>query len=620
MRRRRMFLWVAALLSAAAAGQFALSARLGPVAVGPAAVAAGASLLMAAGAARAARRSARDAAQIAVINDILEPPPRFVGLEEVPRKDGHLFHGWGIPINWEVRQKIAEMTASTECVRPQHWAAIVRTLLERGRVRPIFTPIEVLFQMVQIAGMIGSGKSRQLELLGVQAAALPDFGVGLIDPKGDPRLTDWLYTMAKLKEKPWYPFSPEYPALSIAYNPLGECRTALAVADLMKSALPSNNNRGEPYAATQHGVMLDTTHALLELGITPSFWRLRYHIEGGGREALFMKLLRKTYPKGEWGNRLGPALEKYVIMVTVYERGGQSPPWFRPSETLGRLAHTISERDTIGKMSISMMPLLKTLSDGALRGLMSAEDGRRSFSWAELARRHGVASFYLSALSGTATSSVLAKVFLLDLKRTLGDLLSYRPQDVPRRQMVLLVDESARAAPQDDFTDLVGMARAPRCAVIAATQTMSDYVAKLGEAQMRQLLTNMGTFIQFRGSALDAELFADGLGTAHVRSAEEQYTYRPALLESGDRENADFDARLAFRTSNDEVDLVPPAMITGLPRFHFLMRYGSEVWLGWEPLLRDPARAFLREADERIGRRPPGVPGVVGRALSEEVA
>lgn len=615
MRRRRRYLFISSVLGLAAAWAWAATGTAGAA---PWTVAGAGGIVMLVGsaaAARAAIRSAADARMISVINDVLDPPPRFVALEDLPRREGALFHGWGIRISWAVRQKIAEMAAGHEAMKPQHWAAITRTLLERGRPEPIFTPIETLFQMVQIVGMIGSGKSRQLELLGCQAALVPNLGVNSIDPKGDKRLMDWLFTMAVRTGKPWYPFSPEYPALSMPYNPLEMARSALAVADMMKSALPSNNGRGEAFAATQHGVMLDTSHALLELGIPPSFYRLRYHTEEGGREALFLNLLWKTYPRGSWGNSARQAIEKYNQKVREYEREGECDDWFVPSDTLSRLAHTLSERDTIGKMSISMMPLLKTLSDGPFRELMSPEGPGLRFSWEQAARTHGMFACYLSQLAGSNTATVLSKLFLLDLKRSLGDLLSYFPHEIDNRRMVLLIDESARAAPQDDFCDLVGMARAPKTAILAATQTMHDYVARLGDAAMKQLLTNMGTFIQFRGSALDAELFAEGLGTAHITASDEQYSYRPALFSSGDRESSDFDARLQFRTENEEVDLVPPAMITGLPRFHFLIKYGADVYLGVEPLLPDPERSFLDEADRKIVLRPPGSPGVRGRPL-----
>ena len=616
--RRRRYLVVGSLLAIAAAAAWIAAGLRGGVPWTAAGAGGTALALAAVAAARAAKRSAVEALEISVVNDVLEPPARFVRLEELPKRPGSLFHGWGIRISWDVRQKIAEMTAGQQAVRPQHWAAITRTLLERGRPEPIFTPIENLFQMVQIVGMIGTGKSRQLELLGCQAAEIADLGVNSIDPKGDKRFMDWLYTMAMRTGKTWYPFSPEYPALSIPYNPLERCRSALSVADMMKSALPSNTGRGEAFAATQHGVMLDTVHALYEMGIPASFWRLRYHIEEGGREALFMSLLYKTFPKGAWGGRARGAIDKYLQMVAQFAGERQVEEWFRPSDTLSRLAHTMSERDTIGKMSISMMPLLKTLSDGPLKELMSSEAGvQRRFSWELTAQTHGISCFYLSQLAGSNTASILSKMFLLDLKRYLGDLLSYYPHEIPRRRMVLLIDESARAAPQDDFTDLIGMARAPQVGILTATQTMHDYVARLGDAAMKQLLTNVGTFIQFRGSALDAEIFAEGLGTAHIRSTEEQYSYRPALFSSGDRQHSDFDARLAYRSSNEEVDLIPPAMITGLPRFHFLMKYGSDVYLGVEPLLVDPERSFLDEHNEKILLRPPGTGGVCGTALLE---
>jgi conjugal transfer pilus assembly protein TraD len=148
-----------------------------------------------------------------------EPGP--VTLARTPAREGALFAGRGF--EWTV-------DAAQETVESGREAA-------RGESE-LWLPDRLLDQHVLVAGATGSGKSRLLEVLALQAVARGD-AVAVFDPKGDEGLLRRLREAAGARFRL---FSLPHPGKSVRYNPIGRYRDVREVADRVAALLPSSGD------------------------------------------------------------------------------------------------------------------------------------------------------------------------------------------------------------------------------------------------------------------------------------------------------------------------------------------------------------------------------------------
>jgi len=120
---------------------------------------------------------------------------------------------------------------------------IVQETIEKGRParrteQALLLPDELLGQHILILGTTGTGKTRLLELLVLQAIARGD-AVIVIDPKGDHRLLQHVQAAAGSRFRL---FSLPHPDRSVNYNPIGRYHDVREVADRVAALLPSSGD------------------------------------------------------------------------------------------------------------------------------------------------------------------------------------------------------------------------------------------------------------------------------------------------------------------------------------------------------------------------------------------
>jgi len=103
---------------------------------------------------------------------------------------------------------------------------------------PLLLPDALIGQHLLILGTTGTGKSRLLELVAVQAIARGD-AVIVIDPKGDDGL---LSRVREAAAERFRLFSLPHPARSIRYNPIGRYHDLREVADRIAALLPASGD------------------------------------------------------------------------------------------------------------------------------------------------------------------------------------------------------------------------------------------------------------------------------------------------------------------------------------------------------------------------------------------
>ncbi|HZE97670.1 MAG TPA: type IV secretion system DNA-binding domain-containing protein [Planctomycetota bacterium] len=148
-------------------------------------------------------------------------PPGGLVLAGAPEFPGSVYLGQGFEWTLEVLQQ------TIDTGRPA------------GRTeRPLLLPDAMLGQHILILGTTGTGKSRLLELLAVQAVRRGD-AVIVIDPKGDDGLLQRIRSAAGGRFRL---FSLPHPDRSVRYNPIGRYHDVREVADRIAALLPSSGD------------------------------------------------------------------------------------------------------------------------------------------------------------------------------------------------------------------------------------------------------------------------------------------------------------------------------------------------------------------------------------------
>lgn len=145
-----------------------------------------------------------------------EPP-----LDAPPEVSGGLYLGEGFEWTLEALQETIDRGESAR--RPE---------------RPLVLPDALLNQHLLVLGTTGTGKTRLLELLVLQAVARGD-AVLVVDPKGDGGLLDRVRSVSGDRFRL---FSLPHPEQSVKYNPIGRYHDVREVADRLAALLPSSGD------------------------------------------------------------------------------------------------------------------------------------------------------------------------------------------------------------------------------------------------------------------------------------------------------------------------------------------------------------------------------------------
>lgn len=158
----------------------------------------------------------------AVLRSLRGSTPREeLPLEDVPRLSGSVLLGRGFEWTLDALQETIDSGR-----------------LPHRTEGPLQLSDDLLGQHILILGTTGTGKTRMLELLALQAIERGD-AVIVIDPKGDDGLLKRLRVAARDRFRL---FSLPHPRQSVRYNPIGRYHDVREVADRIAALLPSTGD------------------------------------------------------------------------------------------------------------------------------------------------------------------------------------------------------------------------------------------------------------------------------------------------------------------------------------------------------------------------------------------
>jgi conjugal transfer pilus assembly protein TraD len=406
---------------------------------------------------------------------------------------------------------------------------------------PLHVPRALLDQHTIIGGTTGTGKTRLLELLALQAIRAGE-AVAIIDPKGDRGMLDRVYACAEAAGRAdrFRFLSLPDPSRSVAYNPLAHFEQTREIADRVAGLLPTGGDH-LPFRNFAWDVVGRVAQAVRDAGWPMTLARLRRGIE------------------------------------RMEELAGLLPP-HRAAPLKQLLAHP---REHFQKMTSALGPALARLTSGSLKKQLSPEEG--GLGWPEAARERLIVYFFLGSMRGADSAQAVAKLALLDLQAFVGT--RYGGAEPPE-PFSLFVDEFSDVA-MPEFVGLLNKSRGAGIAIALATQTFSDLEASLGsEARAMQVLGNASTLVQFRsGNEQDAALFSRLAGREPARVVSSGHSYEPALLGSGSEWVEDFRAVHSRQVQVRDEELLPAHYAARLANLHAFARIGGTLYKLQVPLV-----------------------------------
>ena len=440
-----------------------------------------------------------------------------------------------------------------------------------------------------IVGTTRVGKTRLLDLLITQAIVRGE-PVIIIDPKGDHGLAENARRVCQALGQPekFVYFHPAHPEKSACIDPLRNWNRKTELASRIAALIPSETG-ADPFTAFGWKVLNDIVNGLIATGQRPNLVQLRRYIEGGPDD-LLLKALRVHFKHHvqDWESRVSGFIKQFkgnqlLAYISFYK---QVVIYDAQSVDLdGLISSYEHNREHFQKMVASLIPILSMLTSDPLTELLSPdfEPGHDKVvtDIARAIRADKVLYVGLDSLADATVGSAIGSVLLADATAVAGDRYNYGIDSI--KPVNLFIDEAAEVLNQPTI-QLMNKGGGALFRVTIATQTFADFAARLGdENKARQVLANTNNKIALR--ILDAETqkyIADGIPKIKARSMMIRYGHN---VESNIHDA--YSASYQEQATEEEADLIPPAMLSELPPLHFFARLsGGRTIKGRIPILR----------------------------------
>jgi conjugal transfer pilus assembly protein TraD len=458
--------------------------------------------------------------------------------------------------------------------------------------KEIFTALDNLVGHTLVTGTTRVGKTRMFDLLIGQAIARGEVVI-IVDPKGDHGLADNAMKMcAALGDANRFEyFNPAQPENSVCIDPMRNWNRKTELASRVAALIPSETG-ADPFTAFSWKVLNDIINGFIMIEKRPTLVDLKHFVEGGV-DSLLLNVLRTHFQHTvlEWETRISgfikhnknnllQAYANFYKGIVIHEQ--------QSVEIDGLLSSYEHNREHFQKMVASLIPILSMLTAAPLAELLSPDtkqiSSKKVTDMARIIRGKKVLYVGLDALSDSTVGSAIGSIILADLAAVAGDRYNYGLEGNVT-PVNIFIDEAAEVLNQPSI-QLMNKGGGALFRVTIATQTFADFTVRLGDPnKARQVLANTNNKITFR--VLDTETqeyIAEGIPKIKVKSMSVQYGHNV----DGNIQD-EYTATYKESSSDEEADLIPPAILGELPPLHFFARMsGGRTLNGRIPILGIP--------------------------------
>lgn len=456
--------------------------------------------------------------------------------------------------------------------------------------RPLFWRLDDTAGNNVIPGTTGAGKTRLYETLVTQLIHQnPKDCVIIFDPKGDFELFQRVFRECQRagREDDFVYFSSAHTKYSCKVDPLKNWAEVSEIASRIESILPSDGGGGDSFTKFAWDVINAIAGAFVFMGIRPSLVMLTDIVDTSPDE-LVKDCIMKHLEECEVENYRKRYLD-YIQKISENPNEYDKPDKLTPIETVAavhfyqnEIKHEYNEQaiDNIisyyhhnrahaGKMLAILKPILKTLTSGGIRQLLSPEtadenDYRPTFDTRKMISEKKVCYIGINSMGDQTVANSIGSILLSDFVSSMA--ARYNHKVTGDHKVHIIVDESSELV-NLPFQALLNKGRGAGARVYFATQTTPDFVVKLGTEELKdQTVGNANNVISLR--VIDdstKEFVSNRAGPATIRTV--QTSQSMASNSDMSQYNGGYGDR---STDNAEGEMFPVGLMDDIPDLEFL--------------------------------------------------
>lgn len=456
----------------------------------------------------------------------------------------------------------------------------------------VFQPLSHTEGHTLVIGTTGSGKTRCFDLL-ISQAILRGECVIIIDPKGDNDLKEKAQRACVQlgRKNAFVMFHPAKTEESAHINLLANWTRPTELASRIANLIQSSGGQSDPFKNFSWDALNKVAQGLCIAYEKPSIMNLRRYLESSPEELCekaFTRHIVQAY--GEAGEKIIEKLfssckrniieQRVTALINYYLQYGPSNPALD-----GLISLRNHDKEHFGKMVTSLLPILSQLTSGKLGQLLSPPDdldakGTTVFrDTGDFIDKNSVVYMGLDSLSDNMVGSAIGSLMLADLTAAAGAIYNFKEK---HRVVNVFVDEAAECI-NDSFIQLLNKGRGARFRLVVATQTISDFAARLGSMEKAmQVVGNLNNIISLR--------CIDDKTQEFVTKRFPKTKVKSIAIDQGLSTDADHafpkGGRLGERLTEEEVDLFPSQLLGMLPDLEFIAHLsGGKIVKGRYPFL-----------------------------------
>lgn len=449
----------------------------------------------------------------------------------------------------------------------------------------IYVPLASIEGHNLVFGTTGSGKTRLYEVLIVQAI-LRNEVVVIIDPKGDKELREIAKSACRFAKRPnaFVEFHPAFPSRSCRIDPLKNWNNPTEIASRIAALMPSESG-SDSFTQMAWKAVNVVVEGLVYIDQMPNLTKLRRYIEGQP-EKLMEEVLRTYFIRNipRWETQVAPLVNRArdgklpskvsappETLAYMHFYKTEVPEAKREQAVDGLMAMVEHNREHLGKILASLVPLLVMLTAGELGKMLSPdpndmEDTRPILDTKKLINGGHVLYLGLDSLSNATVGSAIGSMILADYAAVAGDTYNYVDEkDMKRIQ--ILVDEAAEVV-NLPLIQLLNKARGAKFTLTLAAQTLPDFIARMGnEARARQILGNCNNLIALRTKDRQTQEFiVETFGDTEVQAVSTSVGSGNKTEDHG----IDFTRNVSYSMQEKSVSVFPPELLGMLQNLHYI--------------------------------------------------
>ena len=460
-------------------------------------------------------------------------------------------------------------------------------------------PLKMATLHTLIIGTTGAGKTRAFETFISQAVMRGEACI-ILDPKGDIGMCETARRACKLagREEDFGYFHPAFPEKSIRINPLANFNQPTEVASRISGVIDAGDNptfRDFGFMAINNIVS-----GLVYSGQIPTLKKIKQGLEGN-IDSLLVKALQ-SYCEKQVDN-FEEGVRHYISgtnnnmpkraqgVIRYYRENIQAH--YTNTDLEGLITQYEHDRAHFSKMITSTLPILTMLTSGDMGYLLSPDTNtspegteetktNKVFSTIEIINEAKVMYIGLDSLANNMISGALGSMLLADLASVAGNRYNFGVNNKP---VNIFVDEASECL-NDQLIQLLNKGRGSLIQMYLATQTISDFTAKLGNAdKANQVLSNLNNLMVLRTIDVETQEFITKTlpmtRIGYLQKAHGNNTESGSIMGHG--------GNTGERLMEEECEIFPPQILGKLPDLEFIGKLaGGRLIKGRLPLLCDP--------------------------------